>query len=342
MGVVYGKKESNSGRQETVAAPVSAARTSLSISASSDWLSETDVDLSPQPRPKQAIMALIGEDGHHKTSFCLRELPKPLAFFSFDGRAENEIQLAYERGDKIYPVYIPPPSAASGMKPSKAKEYGFEIISLVQRNLEKFSSASLNNLPGAPKSIVFDTASEFNLWCDLAYRGTTNPMEQKSIDDDGKQEKKFGNPANDINRVFWDIFGRVRWSPPVAGNKATGSFAHLVLICRQKEIWIDNAPTGQFAIDGDKVISRGSDLVVRIALQKEMQKISKEGQPPKYKATGRLSKDYELTMVKAVNLMEMNKLYQPEMWKKDEAAAGNPFVYLCMKNHKNSTREDWT
>lgn len=303
------------------------------LSSSSNWLAETDVDLLPQPRPKQAIMALIGDDGHCKTGFCLRYLPDPIVLFSFDGRAEHEIDFALESGRIVYPVRFPQPTQASGLKPSEAKQAGLKICAKVKSNLAKFSQASREKLPGAPRSIVFDTASEFNLWCDLAYRGTTNAMETKSIDDDGKQERKFGNPGYDINREFWDIFGLCRYPQ---------AYVHLVLICRQSEIWIDNAPTGQFKIDGDKVISRGSDMVVRISRQKERIKISKEGQSYRDKLTGRTTKDTELTMVEAkTNIMEMNKLYQPEMWKKDEDAQNNPFVYLCMKNYKNSTREDW-
>lgn len=345
MGVVISNKPKETGAtvtNDSLAGGLAAnARVSASISVpassvsmSSDWLSETDVDLSPQPRPKQAIMALIGDDGHCKTGFCLRYLPTPIVLFSFDGRAEHEIDFARENNRLVYPVRFPMPTAASQLKPSEAKQEGLKIIKKVKSNLAKFTTASLNKLPNSPRSIVFDTASEFNLWCDLAYRGTTNAMEQKSIDDDGKQEKKFGNPAYDINREFWDIFGFCRYPQ---------SYVHLVLICRQTEIWLDNAPTGQFKIDGDKVISRGCDMVVRISRQKEQVKISKENQPPRYKLTGRTTKDTELTMVEAkTNIMEMNKLYQPDMWKKDEQAQGNPFVYLCMKNHKNSTREDWT
>lgn len=279
-------------------------------------------------RPKRKAVCLVfGDGGTGKTTFGIRHTPQPAVLIGFDGRSEYAEFLQKEAGFPIPSVQIPPPSVLQ--KTENVKAAAGEAVKKFLRN---YDAAIVASKAGKVRTIVIDTGSELGEIITLSVRGTL----------DSGAAKDFGRSKDQINQIWWKIFGAARW---------TGD-AHLIVLSRASSVWEGNEPTGDFkarvsdtvrdAVDFSLHIKLGtgapaligmpnasSGLVTPSGVGGLVSIISNPTRP--------VAKEFELVVKKGGNnIEELGRVYRQSDW--DELG---PFVYACTQLMPGSVEADW-
>lgn len=272
MGVINRSQQSATSGSGIGSNIVTPAAASINRSLT---LAQSDFILTPIKAKLQSVCLIFGDAGTGKTTFVTRYCPEPIAFFSFDGRANNAIKKAQDSGRVIYPTYIDYPADVMRLKDDEARRVGQIGIDKLIRNLE---IAVAESLRGNINTIAVDTGTEYGELITMAARGRLD-----------KAPKDFGDSKNLINRQWWRLFNLAR-----AGN------ANLVVLSRAKAIWEGNAPTGNFTYRCHDVVYDAVDWAGHIRLRK---------------FKGKLKQEFQLEITKAGNnIVELGEVYTKDDW----------------------------
>lgn len=264
-------------------------------------LSLAGSDFEARPSNKwQANVLLCGAAGSKKTTFPLEYCPEPILLLNHDGRDGPAVRRAQEElGREVYPVHINLPARLNAMDPDKAKVHGKAAL---ERFFKNYEWGIEKGIKGEVGTIVIDTATELTMVMAAALCGRTMA------------------PNNDYGRTKGRINGM--WLADIFGLAREGK-AHLVVLSRAKEIWVDNKPTGYFEPRCPETVFDEADWVGNIRLKR--------------KPSGGLTKDTEIVLTKAGgDLADISRTFTARDWEED-----GPFAYICERQFPGSEVEDW-
>lgn len=263
-------------------------------------LSLAGSDFSSEIKPKfQSLSLIYGDAGTLKSSFAFLHCPEPVFSLNFDGRDWDAFQRAKDQGREVYRVQFDLPAGIDSMEVAKAKEIAKKIQDKVVRNYQWcLNEAQKGNIA----TIFWDTATEATRVLAAALCGRTQAP-----------NNDFGRTKGHINQFWMEDVGKAARQTP----------AHLVILSRAKEIWIDNKPSGYYEFRCPEAVNESVDWSANIRLRRL--------------PNGKLTKDSELMITKAVNIAEVGKVYTARDWQED-----GPFAYTCWQMWEKSDIEDWT
>lgn len=279
-------------------------------------------------RPKRkAVCLLFGDGGTGKTTWGIKYTPQPAVLIGFDGRSEYVEELQKQAGFPVPSVQIPPPSVLQ--KSDNVKVAARAALDKFFRNFDAAIEASKGE---KVRTITIDTGSELGEIITLAIRGTL----------DAQAAKDFGRSKDQINQIWWRIFGAAR---------AIGQ-AHLVILSRASSIWEGNEPTGDFRARINDTVRDAVDFSLHIRLGNGVSAMAMVGGTGLVSAgTGGLvplvptsggggrpvAKDFELIVKKGGNnIEELGNVYRQSDWGEE-----GPFVYACTRLMPGSQASDW-
>lgn len=251
--------------------------------------------------PRQANIAIYGEDGTGKTDFCVMRAPTPIVVLNFDGRADDivrEARVEYGRDVRMGRFMVTHKNldeAAMQVEAEKVRE----------RIFRNFEIAIDEAVRGRVRTILFDTATELDDIFKLSLDGTLKMTKLSS----------HGKGQDFANRHWWRIFNLAR----------EAKAAHVIVTARMGEIWVDDKPTGKFKPKCSKAVNAAVDWSAQIRLKSKF---------------GQAKPTRELYVTKAgTNGDELFETYTEDQWSKPPFES--PFVYGCVMNYKDSVPEDW-
>lgn len=262
-------------------------------------LSLTGSDFSSSiPSKFQSLSLIYGDAGTLKSSFAYLYCPEPVFLINFDGRDLPAFERARDLGREVYRVQIDLPADIDSMDIKKAQELGKSILAKTMKNYRWcLDQARAGNIA----TIGWDTATEATRLMATAFCGRTQAP-----------NNDFGRTKGHINSLWMEDIGKAARQTP----------AHLVILSRAKEIWIDNKPSGYYEFRCPEAVNESVDWSANIRLRRL--------------PNGKLTKDSELMIAKAVNIAEVGKVYTARDWQED-----GPFAYTCWQMWEKSEIEDW-
>lgn len=267
-------------------------------------------------KPKnQANVLIFGGEGQGKTTFATEFAPEPVAIINFDHRSGRAVDRAREHGRKIGLLEVEFSANVSRMETTEAQKLAQRVVNQVLKN---FETAVAESRKGNVRSICIDTGSEYTEILNVAITGS-----QVGVKGD------YGKSRELMNREWARMFGLAR-----EGN------AHLIVISRQKDVWENNAPTGETTYRGPAAMSELADWAGQIRVKKNTRAAGgiggSVGGPVAANVQG--AKEFELRITKAGNnIAELGAVYSQNDWE----ALGGPFVYACYMQYPGSSPEDW-
>lgn len=263
---------------------------STSSFSSSDWSDEEHDSTVDGESEGKAKLMLFSESGTGKTDFICRNAPDPIMIFDFDGRSLRTVKkVRLETGKIIRYVRIYLPGEEG--EPEETKLFAQASISKAIRNLKWAVKQSLS---GDIKTIGWDGCSEYDLLSKLAYDGA------KVQTKDGA----FGKDKDFVNYQFWRVF-----------NIVNRGQAHFILTSREKEIYKDHQPSGDFTFRASKVINEAVDFSLQLKALDVM-------------TPGVTGKKYQLEIIKCGvddrSNSKVGKVYKEKDWQEH-----GPFALIC-------------
>lgn len=264
-----------------------------------------DSDFAPVLKPtRQANICLYGQEGSGKTTFCTRFAPEPVMVINFDGRSDDAVLEARE----VYGRNVQQAKITLNhrfLPPDKMQIHAREIL---ERAIYNYEIAIEESRRGNVRTILFDTATEFDRILKLAFDGT---MEQT-------REGAFGVDKNFMNSQWSRIFDLARETKS----------AHVIVTARMSEIWKDGTDgqrkaTGKFKPNCSKKVLESVDWAAQIKVK-----------PPSF---GESRARFEMHVTKAgTDIEQLFETYTEDQWEKL-----GPFVYSCIMNYRDSIPSDW-
>lgn len=256
-------------------------------------------DFSSTVKPKfQSLSLLYGDAGTLKSSFVYLYCPEPVFMLNYDGRDIPAFERARDLGREVYRVQIDLPREIDTMDLKKARDLAQGIQSKAMKNYYWcLKEAQKGNIA----TIGWDTATEATRVQAASLCGRTQAP-----------NNDYGRTKGYINSIWMEDIGKACRETP----------AHLVILSRAKEIWIDNKPSGHYEFRCPEAVNEAVDWSGNIRLKR--------------RPNGTLTKESEIMIAKTVNLGEVGKVYGARDWQDD-----GPFSWICYNQWLKSELEDW-
>lgn len=262
-------------------------------------LSLTGSDFSADTDQKifKATCLIYGPPGSCKNTVAF-SAPGPIFIINLDDRDGPAIKRARKvSGKEIYRCSIKLPDDIDDMGEEKAKAAAKPLLDKFQKN---YKWACDKGKQGEIGTIVIDTAGEVTEIVSAATCGMTEiPFDH-------------GRTRGRVNAFWRDFIVR----------RAKSCNVNLVILGREKEIWIGKKATGIF---GPRVPSALLAAVDWAAYSSIVTR------------AGKMLPEYQLTMSKCGgDLMDIGQTLTEKDWKDD-----GPFAYICYNQWDGSKWSDW-
>jgi hypothetical protein len=184
-----------------------------------------------KPRRRSTCALIVGKGGSGKSTFVLDYCPQPIAFFNFDGRADDAVEKALNDGRDISYEYISTDvdMLTLNTRAKKESKQAYDRFFTLFDNSIKYMAKKRRG------TVAIDTGTELDRLMNIAIKGTTKPA------------KDYGASKDVINQSWAKLF-----------DDARKHRVHLVVLARTADEWKANEPTG-------RVLQRGNDLMYDLA-----------------------------------------------------------------------------
>lgn len=251
------------------------------------------------PIPLQATGIIYGTTGALKSYTVFSSCPQPILTFNFDGgRDLPAFHRAQEEGVEIYRAPFFMPEEIDKMEPDQGKKIARKHADDFWKAYDWAIDRSIKNEIG---TICIDTFNELK------------PILCGSVCGQTEIGFKQYRAQGILNQLCRSLI-----------VKAKRGRAHLVIIARESEIYVDDKGTGRYKPKVPQPLVEESDWSAYLKVD-----------------TKRRGKDLEIipkiTMSKCGgNFTEVGRTYTPDDWEDD-----GPFAWICYNQWLNSKLEDW-
>lgn len=305
MGIRSSKPSKSSRSSSAVSSSVSSGDLTSALPSAGPvkgyTIADSDFNTEIVKPPPQTCAMIYGDAGEGKSTLALMYAPQPVAYINFDRRGRDAVYAARRARRKILDVEIEHPSDLTRFSNDDAKRLATSALDKTMRHFEIAVRASQ---VGDVRTICLDTGTELNGVISTAITGSTMAV-----------KGDYGRSKGLINQQWWTLFDMAREGK-----------AHLIVLCRAKEIWHANQPTGRMSFRGPEVIHDAVDWAGWIRLKRNKKK------------GGARTQKFEIEITKSgVNIAELGEVYEMDDWED----MGGPFVYSCLMQYPGSKMEDW-
>lgn len=255
------------------------------------------------PKPvKRAVCIVYGPTGQGKTTFALSSIwpGQKGAYIDTERRGLWAIDARQARiGEKILYLPLDYLRKGSGKTDAAIMAEASKVWDTYMRNYEDALKASIDGR--GVQTVIVDTASElYKTTLFFKIFGRTDKVLQRD----------HGIPRSEFRAMT-----RMAREYPV----------NLILICHEKEEYLNNTPTGRMTWAGFEEMGADVDFSVRARIVQN--KRPKEGES---------AVSYELSVEKALEGDTLGQVYTNADWE-----PFGPFVYTCMQQFVGTGPEDW-
>lgn len=268
----------------------STSRSKLSLSGSSFS--------STAKESQQANFILCGGTGEMKSSIIFSSCPEPILTLNFDGRDIPAFHRAQDEGVEIYRVPLRMSEDIDKLEPDRAKAVARKYLDAFNK---EYDWAIEHSARGEVGTICIDTFGELKpILCGAIL---------------GRSEIAFKQirAQGILNQMCREIV-----------NKARRGKAHLAILARESEIYVNDKGTGKYKPKVPSALMEAVDWAGYLKVETKQRGKQIDLFP-------------RITMVKCGgNLGELGRTYTPDDWEDD-----GPFAWICYNQWLKSEIEDW-
>lgn len=228
--------------------------------------SESFVDIEDSDGPKRAIVNVEALQKRGKTDFCLRTLPGPIVVFNFDQGLDWVVEKFVKKGKRIivagayrpkgakYPSYHFARPVPQKAELRKGTEYLKRVKNLALPIWEKFIEDYDDFMKSKARTGVIDTGGACFQLGKFAFHGMTGKV--------SSEQDPYGQKGGEMKSLFQGLI-----------TDAKNYDKNVLWVHRLKDKWVNNAPSGEYKVDGYEQLPYEVDVTIRLELKGRKEEI---------------------------------------------------------------------